>query len=203
MNFPHIGSGFSIPLFAVDYDGVVADTNAVKRSWIKENLKMDVPLHMCDRTACVPIIGEPAYGRMSNVVYERAASMSANPVSGAESALRRMMEAGPAILLSARTEKRLEYAVQWLERYGLDGYFEDFVSSDGKTKLDIVTGYQCQVLIDDDVRHLLPPKRGVTGVLLKPSLFPRQDLPQGIQTAESWDRAAILALRAVRQNGMA
>ena len=61
---------------AIDYDGTIADTNRVKADWILQNLGQVVAPWNCDRTNCVPIIGESAYQIMGDVVYERESTLA-------------------------------------------------------------------------------------------------------------------------------
>lgn len=64
-------------IVAVDYDGTIADTNREKAKWIEANLGIAVSPWHCDRTDCVPIIGEEAYRRLGDWVYERPSTFFA------------------------------------------------------------------------------------------------------------------------------
>ena len=97
-------------MFALDYDGTIADTNAVKSQWIRDHLGKKIEPYNCDRTWCVPLIGEDNYNRMSNVVYDRRHSLSAFPVPGAPNALKIISGHGPVYVITARDSTNAPFA---------------------------------------------------------------------------------------------
>ena len=181
-------------MIAIDYDGVVADTNALKVQWIQEHLGIDVPNYLCDRTSCVPLIGKDNYEIMGSQVYESSASADAPLVEGAADALKTLASNGPLYLLSARTDQRLLYARTWLERHGLADLFEALVPAPKQPKLDVASELGCKVLVDDDARHLSPARASVGGILLKVGLTGGLRVPAGIEVASSWDDALAVIL---------
>lgn len=185
-------------MIAIDYDGVVADTNALKVQWIQEHLGIDVPIYLCDRTSCVPLIGKDNYEIMGSEVYESSASANAPLVEGAADALKTLANSGPLYLLSARTDQRLLYARTWLERHGLADLFEALLPAPKQPKLDVASELGCKVLLDDDPRHLTPARASVGGILLKVGLTGGLRVPAGVEVASSWDDALARILNRIQ-----
>jgi hypothetical protein len=141
-------------ILAIDYDGTIADTNAEKVKWIRAHLDRDIPPWHCNRTECVPQIGESAYDNMGDYVYERISTMQALEVSGGLNALRTLDLSNELHLVTARPLSRLELAKEWLDRQGALRLFKGLHSAHETAKADICSDIGAHVLIDDDARHL-------------------------------------------------
>jgi phosphoglycolate phosphatase-like HAD superfamily hydrolase len=178
---------------ALDYDGVIADTNQVKSDWIAETLSLDVPPWLCNRTECVPIIGLENYNRMSPIVYGREASLRARPVPGVLEALQTLRQMYRLAIVTARTEEQIQWTGEWLAAQGIEDAFEGIHSSSGgMTKAEIVCQLGAIALIEDDVRHLLKaPEVQFARIHLAPHLEIGTSHP-GIITAGDW--AAVLSV---------
>ena len=144
----------SIMIIALDYDGTIADTNREKAAWIKANLGKTVAPWDCNRTACVPLIGEEAYLAMGNYVYEREGTLEAREVPGAVASIRALARAGQVYVVTVRPPRRIEFAREWLSRNDVLSNIEGMISSQGTSKGKICSQLGAEVLIDDDVRHL-------------------------------------------------
>lgn len=155
-------------MFALDYDGVISDTNSIKASWIKERLGIDIPIYECDRTTCVPLIGEEQYNKMSEDVYGRELSLQAKPVLGVYEALETLTRHGPLYVITARKEDNLAFAHEWLKKNDLEHFIDQIISLDNNSKITIAENLSCKVLIDDDKRHLLSnPNTKILLILIK------------------------------------
>jgi len=141
-------------MFALDYDGTIADTNSIKVEWIRKNLRRDVPKYNCDRTSCVPLIGLEEYDRMSKEVYARDPTLAAKPVPGAPQALETLAAHGSVYILTAR-RSTLSFAQEWLEKNSLASHIREIISVTDRPKIIVAGNLGCKVLIDDDKRHLL------------------------------------------------
>jgi phosphoglycolate phosphatase-like HAD superfamily hydrolase len=141
---------------AIDYDGTIADTNRGKVRWIREHLSLDIAPWDCNRTNCVPIIGADEYGRMSDVVYERDSTLAARPVPGAIAALETLSASHELHVVSARLERRLAFAREWLRAHQAARYFLSVCSAYDGGKPAICLRIGADALIDDDARHLRP-----------------------------------------------
>jgi len=187
--------------FALDYDGTIADTNALKARWVRERLGLKVAAACCDRTSLVPVIGERAYRRLAEAVYEAELSAVAEPLAGAEQGLRRLAAAGEVYVVSARLPHRLAYARAWLAARGLAGCVREVLTSHGGTKAALCARLGAQCLIDDDPRHLRAlAGTGCAGLLLKDA--PPPPLPAGVQACRSWAEC-LAALGVARERGAA
>jgi len=142
------------PCIAIDYDGVIADTNQLKADWIRENLGVSISPGLCDRTRCVKHIGVEAYNRMAKVVYDREYSLQAQPLAGLKSAIPALAKLFRLIILSTRDNSNIRWVNEWLYSYGLYEQFTDIVSSYQKQKLGIASELRATALLDDDIRHL-------------------------------------------------
>jgi hypothetical protein len=180
-------------IIALDYDGVIADTNQIKSDWIAENLGLDVPPWLCDRTECVPIIGLENYNRMSPIVYGREASLRAQPVPGALEAVRALQRTYRLIIVTARTTEQIQWTREWLRQQRVEDAFGDILSSSGGiAKAEIVRQIGAIALIEDDVRHLLKwPEIRFVRIHLSPHVQGNASEP-GIAAASDWPMALSL-----------
>lgn len=143
------------PVLALDYDGVVANTNEIKSLWIRNNLGLKVPSWRCDRTQCVPRIGLANYEQMSQVVYGRKATQDAKPVAGAVQSIQRLSQLFGLCIVTARSQEKINWIHQWIGMNSLAPFLKEVVSSEGKSKAEIVAHISAVALLDDDLRHLV------------------------------------------------
>ena len=143
-------------MFALDYDGVIADANALISTWIREHLGLDLPRYRCDLTQRLPVIGEERSAEMGRTVYGEDHTAKAEPVTGAQQALRSLSEQGAVYVVTARDETLTAFSRRWLDQAGLMPYIRDVVPMGSERKVDIAKRLGCKVLIDDDQRHLIP-----------------------------------------------
>lgn len=148
---------FEKPCLAIDYDGVIVDTNTIKAIWIAENLEIEIRPGSCDHTRCIPYIGAEAYSRMSSLVYGKEYSLLAQPLLGVESAVSSLSKNFCLIIVSARNELQIGFVSEWLKLRNMAEFFEDIISCDLKTKLHIANELSALAILDDDVRHLQYP----------------------------------------------
>ena len=144
----------------IDYDGVIVDTNRQKSKWITENLGLNIPPGKCDRTHCVEMIGLHEYMRMGKAVYGPELSLAAQPLPSLLEAVQNLSRSWKLIILSARPEKYLKWAIQWMENQKLTHYFEEIVTSHGREKLELADKMRAAIMLDDDTRHLMSTNYG-------------------------------------------
>jgi len=182
------------PIVAVDYDGVIADTNSLKSQWIARELKEEVPPHLCSHSECARIIGEQSYSRLADYAYGEEASAAAQQVPGVHQALSELSKHYRFVVVSARPPDRLEYVLKWLEKHRLRKFFLDVLTSHHRAKLPIVMEHEGVVIIDDDWRHLQGAKE--IGVL--PILFSASGGNTGSIRVSAWNELVPLLLWASR-----
>jgi hypothetical protein len=178
---------------ALDYDGVIADTNQVKSDWIAGTLGLDVPPWLCNRTECVPLIGLENYNRMSPIVYGREASLRAQPMPGVLEAVHTLRQMYRLAIVTARTEEQVQWTRDWLAQQGIEDAFEGIHSSSGGiAKADILRQLGAIALIEDDVRHLLKaPEVRFVRIHLAPHREEGSSHP-GIVTAGDWAALVVM-----------
>lgn len=139
---------------AVDYDGVIADTNSIKAEWIKANLGLNIPTWRCDDTSLVPgIMDQRQHQKMARVVYGKSSSLMAQPVSGAIDGLHTLSRIAALYIVTARPPSRLQWAREWIKSHGLGRVISGIVSTQypsKRTKKDICIKNGFHLLIDDD-----------------------------------------------------
>jgi len=174
--------------FAVDLDGVIADTTAVKAAWISANLGLSLEPWQCDRSTCVPLIGEDAYRAMATALWEREATELVRPVAGVLEALALLARQGAVHVITARFPERLAYAERWLAAHGADRLVRSVISSAGTDKAARCAQVGARVLVDDDPRHLGDTNpHAPEGLLLKPGCRGAVPaVPAGATLCRSW-----------------
>lgn len=177
-----------VPCLGIDYDATIADTNSVKAAWILDNLGLDVSPCQCDRTSCVPIIGLENYEAMSSVVYERDHTLAALPIAGALDALRTLSIYSRVYIITARPPYRIAFAKTWLERHGAADTISNIFSSAASDKQSLCREHGVNVLVDDDVRHLVRlSEQGASAILFKPGFDGEFVIPADVTLCRSWD----------------
>jgi len=181
------------PMFALDYDGVIADTNSLISQWLRDHLGMERPAYFCDWSQLSPVIGEARYREMGSWVYGEEGTALAEPVPGVEAALEALAAAGPVYLITARNEALTRYTRGWLDARGWLRYFTDVITQGERLKVDIAKGLGCRALVDDDQRHLIPgpvPKL----VLFRHGMGRPAHPLDGCTVCSSWDDALACCL---------
>lgn len=162
----------------IDFDGTLADTNALKSAWIKQYLNIDVPPHLTDRTSCVPIIGEESYKKMGENVYSLEATRNLTPMPGALQVLARLVEKHSLVVITARSGWRRDAVTEWLSSHP-PAHGLSVITGTGSeaSKGETCRKENVRILIDDDERHVLPAqKMGIAAILFK------QSAPIGFQS---------------------
>jgi hypothetical protein len=187
-------------MFAIDYDGTIADTNTVKSRWIRQNLGRDLPPYFCDHSTCRPLVGEEVHQRMSAEVYTAQVTAEAPPVPGAIAAVRALASLAPVRVVTVRHGEELEWAWDWLRRQGVAGCIDQMVCAKGKNKVAVAREIGCRIMIDDDLRHL--PTDVAQGMLL---IHLRSGIPEhhrtiseGVVLCAKWEDAVALAIEFAR-----
>jgi len=174
-------------IIAIDFDGTIGDANLEKARWIKTHLGRDVFPWQCSATECIPIIGPEEYDRAGDCVYEREGTLRADEVPGALDALRSMAAIARLHVVTARGERRLLFAREWLEVKGVLSCIEGIHSSAGTTKEAVCSELGANVLIDDDLRHLREVKmEGLMRILLQDGRKDQADCGPGVRFCTSW-----------------
>lgn len=174
-------------IIAIDYDGTISATNHEKVKWIATHLGKTVSPWECNRTNCVPIIGIDAYTSMGAFVYERESTLQADEVPGALDALRVLSRKAQLYVVTARPQRRIPFAREWLETHGVLSCVKDVRSSEGSSKAAVCSALDAGILIDDDLRHLRDAKAGrLVRVLLQHGREGQFHSRQDISFCRNW-----------------
>lgn len=174
-------------ILAIDYDGTIADSNAVKRKWIRTHLHRDIPVWLCNKTDCVPLIGEAVYQKMGDRVYERESTLRAPAVPGAIAALQALAKTSELHVVTARRPRRLAFAEEWLTEQGIMHLFTGVHSSHGTVKSTICRRIGARLLVDDDTRHLgNTDYPGLGRILMQCGRDDTPEVPDGVVFLRDW-----------------
>ena len=111
--------------------------------------------------------------------------------------VKELYQVGNVCLVTARGQRRIEFAKERLEKEGVAGCFFGFYSSHktaGKTKQEICQEQRLTHLVDDDKRHLIevdvPDLKRIW--INYNNGFLEKDLPKGMHHARTWEEVANL-----------
>jgi hypothetical protein len=125
---------------------------------------------------------------MSLVVYERDYTLVAAPIAGALDALRTLSLHSSVYIITARPPHRIAFAKTWLAEHGAADTISNIVSSAATDKQALCREHGVNVLVDDDVRHLVHlSEQGTRAILFKPGFDGESVIPAGVTLCRSWD----------------
>jgi uncharacterized HAD superfamily protein len=188
-------------MFAIDFDGTIADTNTLKSLWILEHLGIRIPPYACDKTTCVSKIGIDHYMKMANEVYKADCSLKAEPIPGSFTAINALKAYGPIYVITARDKEELLVASEWLSIHKLSKNIAQLLLANGTSKINLAESLNCKVLIDDDIRHLVSDSSQlVSRILLKVGLDEDMKTPPNVTLCTTWRVAKEKALEFYRNH---
>ncbi len=180
------------PGIGIDFDGVIADTNALKSRWIRRHLRRRIPPWQADRTSLVRLIGRRNYDRISPHVYNPQTTLSLPAVPGVRAALRALAPRFRLFVITARKGSILRGCRDWMRKNGLDGLVARYLSGGhavGATvrKTELCARHGIRVLIDDDERHFRAGgDPSVIGALFKGGCDGKVRVPRGALLFRGW-----------------
>lgn len=177
---------------AFDFDGTIANTNQMKSILFEERHGIKLPGWQCDRTDAVPIVGLEAYEDVGNIVFERKSTLETPPLEDALKYIPALAEKADIYLLTARPQRWLDFAAEWLDKYDLTRYFERLLSShivdrEWRPKLEICEENNFELLLEDDPRHFrVNGFHQIKKVLIKDGCLELPDLSGDIHMVRNW-----------------
>lgn len=154
-------------IFAIDFDGTIADTNSNKVRWIARHIgRTDIKPWQCDRTLCAPLIGEEHYRTLSAEIYNREWTAASTPLPGALENIGKLQQLGQIHVVTKRGPDSMAIAEDWLRNHSIlpDGMHSS--AKDGKRQICQDLG--AAMLLDDDQAHIEELNGAATyGILLK------------------------------------
>lgn len=175
-------------IIGIDFDGTIADTNSQKSAWIQKELNREVPPYLCDRSSCIPLIGELEYKRMCSLVYNRDATLALPAVPRALESISILQKKHQLIVVTSRAEDILDSARIWLLDHSETKNLELIgVTKEVNTKAEVCHKKNIQVMIDDDERHFHNiVSAGIMAILFKQS-SPKLIRADKIPVCNSWN----------------
>ena len=152
---------------ALDFDGVLANTNLLKKQFAENNFGFSVPVYYCDKSSFTRLFGERNYRIMVSELYTKKMTLITPPTPGALQTIKLLSKDHELILISDRPASRLDWAKEWLLYKNILNFFRYIISSNKTQKYILCQSYKCNMLIDDDVRHLKIGNFGFSRVLFK------------------------------------
>ena len=81
-------------------------------------------------------------------VFEREGTLNVEEVPGALNAIKKLSQQAELYVVTARPERRMAYAQEWLESKGVLSCFKALRSSSGTSKAAVCTEIGADILID-------------------------------------------------------
>lgn len=188
-------------MFAIDFDGTIADTNTLKSLWLLDHLGIQIPSYECDKTTCVSKIGMDQYTIMTTEVYKADYSINAEPIPGSSKAINTLRKYGLIYLITARDPEELPVVSEWLSLQKLSQNIAQLLPTNGISKISLAESLNCKVLIDDDIRHLISvSSQPLSKILLKVGLDEGIEMPPSVLLCTTWRAATEKALAFCRDH---
>jgi phosphoglycolate phosphatase-like HAD superfamily hydrolase len=198
----------------IDFDGTIADTNALKAKWLREQKGIIIAPWLLDRTNCIEELekimltsqAKDTYEELSKVVYNRENTLLLTPIAGALEAIARLSSNNELFMITARSTKLID-SLDWLKEKNALKYFKAWYSSNlidkylerKLSKQEICEVYGMNILIDDDQRHLNKINiMSLNRILLKNGLE-NSGYKDGIYVAKNWDDV-LWRIEEIKQN---
>lgn len=171
----------------IDFDGVIADTTALKQKLAKEMFGVELDANVCKERFVVEqglMTREQYRSLMARVCGEPEVGLRMDALEGGVDLLRKLQNDGHALrIITARADADLEVAKRWSSERGLD---IEFISVGyGGSKTEPATGLD--LYIDDDLSKLLPLQGIVPNLLMFNWPYnAHEEAPSSIRRVSSW-----------------
>jgi hypothetical protein len=167
-------------VIAIDFDGVIADTDPAKARFAREELGLELEQRLMTQRSFIDLFGHdrglPLYSRVIRGVYSSERMLTwVSPVPGACKGVATLQAAGyRCVVVTSRKgdkyrdeDSQVGWAWRFLVFHNFPIEFTDLYNSGGEPKTGICLDVGVQALIDDDYTNLVPVvKAGVRGYLL-------------------------------------
>ena len=131
---------------AFDFDGVLADTNILKYRWFYNAIR---PLN--DNKKIMEL-----YKRLSSVIFTKENLLKTKMIDeNIPFYLRELSNEHELVIITHRPLFMLDWIKEWLYNNGILDYFSNVFSSSNDKKGNIATENNIDILIDDDMNHLI------------------------------------------------
>lgn len=146
----------------LDFDGVIANTDELKREWFE---KHGILLNKLNKSDIFKELENQyskefiyhLYKGMSEYVFCKASMERISPINNAIKSIKNLSKQFEIYIISARNQEQIMLLQDWLSKYKIDTYIKEIISSseEGKGKLQICKENNISFFCDDDIRHLI------------------------------------------------
>ncbi|MBN1274744.1 hypothetical protein JXA12_00420 [Candidatus Woesearchaeota archaeon] len=172
----------------LDFDGVIADSDMMKRRVAKERYGVDIPRSRLDKEGAVKsgLLTEESYSDVQERVYaSKKYGRQTPPVKHMRQAITDLQGRGHAlVIVTSRNKRKSAIAKDWLAAHGL----EIPLRSVGRRKKKTSSCADLDAFVDDDLHHLLPLIGEVKRLYLFDQYGKNQAVPAGITTVAGWEQ---------------
>jgi len=204
-----MGSSRRTKTIAIDFDGVIANSDSAKVAFARDELGLDVSEGDMKERYFVELFGEERgrglYARILESIYRSERMLETPMMPHSREGLSKLRAAGwSCAVLTSRSGSLTDgdsyayWAWRYLQEHGYEIEEGNFLNVNGRTKLDMCLALDAHGLVDDDYAKIAP----VIAAGLKGYLFSTQtnrgaeeEYPafQGIRV-EDWDHLVRMLL---------
>jgi len=174
-------------IIAIDFDGVLADTNGLKAQLVKEQLGKLIPPGDLNRTAALSRLPVNEYNHISQLATNPARTEQTLPVEGSLEGIEQLRKQFEVKILTRRQNHHLRAAEAWVNRHAATNNLPVIGVNKEATKQDWCRRAGALVLADDDLAQVTGFEPGETlGILFAPQHHSSW-ITWGVKVARSWD----------------
>lgn len=178
---------------AIDFDGVLADTNAVKSQYVERRLGKLVSPSELNRTAALSRLTLNEYDDISRLASDPAHTAQTLPVEGSMEGVRQLRQQFELQILTRRQQEHLKAAEDWLNAHA-ETVNLPVIGINKTTKQDWCRKSGAFALVDDDLSHVTGFKPDETiGILFAPQRHSSW-ITWGVRVARTWDELVSISL---------
>lgn len=169
----------------IDFDGVITDPTELKRSWILQNLGIDIAPGKTNQKDCKPVIGEKAYKAMIADTYAGKLFLQNRIRPEAISVIASLRSHGHlAYVITSRLNHEADCARQLISMHGVP--HDGFYNTEEAPKDAICRDLGIELFVDD-TQSKLTELAGVPGIrLVFFNVFGEETAP-GLASVSSWE----------------
>jgi|GEM_PF-5137657 len=174
------------PTIAVDFDGVVADTNGVKAQLVERHLGKLIPAGNLNRTAAVSKLTLSEYNHISRLASDPPHTAKTLPVEGSLEGISQLREQFQVVILTRRQDEPLRAAEAWVCSHTETSNLPVIGVTKEGAKQDWCRDSGAFALIDDDLGQVTGfGPHETLGILFSPQ-SPSSWVTWGVRVARSW-----------------
>jgi len=172
-----------------DFDGVIYNTNELRRKHIKILYGVELLIEETERAGAIRRgLTDEQYTAVQRLIYKyETVSLSAKAIPHAIDTMRRLRGEGHDLtIITSRYDLEVNHAIEWLKRGGFGDL--EVTNTPYTLKTDACREREIEVFFDDDLPNLEP----LVGTVPHPFLFDAPsnkdiEVPKGIGRVKDWN----------------